>query len=834
MNILFTVLSTLNFRSLNYYYKKDGSGNKFYCTGVSQQEPGAKFVLSNNKIDKIVVLATKETYKNEAGVIPDINCFHHYDQNNNIGKSKLSDWLSISFDTGKTTSLRVFLSRTASFVEGENVDEGIPLSNDIMKQLDINNFPKLSSNCNNSAESIDVVVVEDTSMAADSAGNIELLIKELHGTDNNTANIYLDIQGGSRTAYFVMSALLQLLKKSETYHCKLKKILATNYNRKNADNEIVDVTSQYNILDLFSGLSSFLSYGKADPLVQFLKDQKSINTDIDFVISRLCKSLQDIEYCISFGNFQEISDEYDIDLKKPNDFSLIKAITNLKNALGELKKMQKTDNKITGLFRILIDSIEYDMGDLLKGSIDEVDILALIEWQVKKNNYFAAATIAETYLPEYMVKHKVIYYAGKDDEEKESIKDAMTFYRLNQNWKYVYKFNDINHWFIKNYLPMAKLGAFAPGKKRDQEKKNNGGYITINSYSCSLNNANNKANYPIGVYYQDISQDIRAIDILMKYTFVSTFRNELAHPTPDSEVKKETVESELNKLIGLLKEYKRYKNDFVLDGDFIFKKFNAKESEITYDKGMDLAKTAIEKELASKSDELHFGIMQHSIRNEPYSKYQYKDLYFLSWLYPLFIKINNLKTELFNTDHSYNLEAIKHLSEILNDRECEPFLRLAFEWYKNSWCKDKECALDGFDTLKAKKFSCSNQPAATEKDAIKRIKGRLNSYYDFLGLIENLESHESWDAYILETVEKINKERDKGVDSDIEENIVLLKDFFSFLYNKNGKLNKSGWKKVIRYHLTDNEKLKNLIEKSGKQDFNSWLEETKRREQRNR
>ena len=67
-HVLMTTMSTLAYKSVNYYYGKNENG-KLFCDGISSLEPGTKYFLSKYRIDEIVVVGTKETIKK--GEYPD-------------------------------------------------------------------------------------------------------------------------------------------------------------------------------------------------------------------------------------------------------------------------------------------------------------------------------------------------------------------------------------------------------------------------------------------------------------------------------------------------------------------------------------------------------------------------------------------------------------------------------------------------------------------------------------------------------------------------------------------------------------------------------------------
>ena len=92
------------------------------------------------------------------------------------------------------------------------------------------------------------------------------------------------------------------------------------------------------------------------------------------------------------------------------------AIQKLKASINDLEKEKKINQPdyIRNIFDILLDGIKDDLGGLL--ATNEIDTISLIEWCIKKDNFVTATAIAEDALPNYFVKHKILYYANNENE----------------------------------------------------------------------------------------------------------------------------------------------------------------------------------------------------------------------------------------------------------------------------------------------------------------------------------------------------------------------------------------------------------------------------------
>lgn len=110
---------------------------------------------------------------------------------------------------------------------------------------------------------------------ADKFDNIAGIESEIYkvGRDMDRINLYVDMQGGSRTSGYVRNTVLSILNNQETSQIQIGKIVATEFNpRKSWVSQMVDETDRYRIHDLVSGMNAFIRYGKADMLVKYCED----------------------------------------------------------------------------------------------------------------------------------------------------------------------------------------------------------------------------------------------------------------------------------------------------------------------------------------------------------------------------------------------------------------------------------------------------------------------------------------------------------------------------------------------------------------------------------
>lgn len=124
-NVILTVISTVN-RNKNFYYHYhdvDDNGNDVmkFCDGIASIEPGTKYFLSNYDVDKIIVVASKETREKRNGQkLSDLEFFKKRISEFNSGKSKGK--LSVGFKGIDKDRKRVLRSLVKVFMRKNGID----------------------------------------------------------------------------------------------------------------------------------------------------------------------------------------------------------------------------------------------------------------------------------------------------------------------------------------------------------------------------------------------------------------------------------------------------------------------------------------------------------------------------------------------------------------------------------------------------------------------------------------------------------------------------------------------------------------------------------------
>lgn len=697
-NVIFTTLSLKPaVERISYYYKDDE-----YCSGSQQQEPGTKYYLSNYHINKIVITGSKETYKGLD--IQDIK-----------EKRKLSDWKDLGerkYD--EISTLSYYLSRIAKFCySGED--------GDLIEQFS----DKKSMTFNNMSD-IDVIFVPDKD--ENNNDNIKGIVEALKGDENFDVNLFMDMQGGQRTAIYVNNALLQLLgRQSTVYHCKLSKVIATNYTPGNKVNEIVDETERYNIVNLVSGINAFLSYGKTDILCDYYKTIENPSANL----TALIESMKNIDDAITYNRFDDASDD---DENDSNEVGLKNAIIKLKNAMDAFdndKEFGKKTNQ-DSIFKILIDGIKADYGDLLK-NMDEFDVVSLAKWCIDKNDYTNAAIVIETFFPSYFVKHGILYYA-RNSLERENAKKRFSFYKVVSKKKT--DFYNINHYYIKNYLKTC--GVFlSDNDKWKKEPEPDEDIINIL--------LEHPKRYPIG-FYSDYQKDKRksgiSYAVLACYDFISKTRNDLAHGDDVTDDVRVKFRQAIDKLVKICEgnDVKTHRISYCLEDECL--------KDIVLDE-MTILPDAVDIDIKSVNKDRPYGIMNYQINRKKVNKNSLK-------LYPLGGIIRELREYNKLNDKDGVDKQIKFLKEaiILRDFMIEKF---------NAEFEDDVITSDMI-----KKYNKNVKKTYDEKDALEAIKRDLKSREDFEKLKDFIFDEKKWNEKIVGKKEELQKNADTYLEETVK------------------------------------------------------------------
>lgn len=824
MNILFTTLSTRSKNPHTCYYITDNCKDpekkgKYdtWCSGIHQQEPGAKKFLAEEKIDRIVMFGSKETYDPKADkelLKPDLVLKDWVGQLNEMSVEQMNE----------LSSLRFLVCRLADFVYGKSNDcdyseiTDSAYVADKVYHMHYKLLKKIAPSANLKKESISFVFVPDHT--DNESENLKALIDELKGKGSKHRNhLYMDMQGGERTKIYVNNALLQLLsKQNEVYHTTLERVVATQFDPRAVfdenKNRIIDETNRYRIVDLVSGMNAFLKYGKSDLLKDYVdKLEREAGFVVDESIKELIFGICDIDNAITYCRIKENLNE-EIQPEESGTVYLKAAIRRLKNAIESIDRKKSADKSgyIGNYFDILIDGIKSDFGKLLES--DEIDVIALIDWCIQKNNYVTATAIAEDSLPSYFVKHGILYYA-KSEAELEQAEKYFCYQRVTHD-KQKYLFYDINHFFVKNYLSSIKVYPCYKDSNLDIDY-NNTLYLNLALKNCSRN----KNNFPVSLYTctkiveetrvdkdNNISYTVReplVNRVLTLYSFVSYNRNCLAHASNESGVRPETLKKRFKELMDLIRKPGDLRPQWQQKQTILYLKdavIRDKEDKIKSERNK-----IIKSEIAYEIRDHEYGIANYYvtqnsklIRNYSGVYATHQILYALSGLAANWGAWKNLTID--NMQESK--ETVGKLLKFLADEKNRPFIELLIKY-----CNKNNNSVPQFANIKKSTMDYIQESVfVKDADVLRIIKNEIHSLKDLYDKVQSYADLDAWNAFCAEKKEKIQEAwKQKGADDEKAENRAQLIALLSALKQddtqKSKKIDVPEWKKIVSFFFDD-------------------------------
>ncbi|MBQ7546566.1 MAG: TM1812 family CRISPR-associated protein [Clostridia bacterium] len=788
-NILFTTLSLTSDWEENNYFKENR-----WCRCVQQQEPGAKYFLSTQIIDRIVIFGTIETLLDSTRV-------RKWDGNpgalsrsfKQFEEDLSADWRASTDDKAQYSAYEKLMFGLLSFLYTENDEDNRQAQKQLIAaDLQSQDQPvppgmTMMRSCQPADHPIRVIFIPN--IDENGADNIDGLMKALTGTENDPARVYMDMQGGARTKIYVNNAVLQMLTESGgVYHTSLAQAVATNFAKNKPSNEIVDETDQYKIVELVSGMTAFLKYGKADVISEYLNALH----ENDARVQALVNAMNEIDLAITFsrlGNEEEEDPSEDVDL--------LAAVDHLREALKHFET-KGYSSSVKKIFDILLEAIREDFGDLLKG--DSVSVVALVEWLVKKNNLFVASSVMESKLPTLFVRSGLLYYARYRDE-LQTAEDYFRLYLIKGD-RPLFQFRDINHFFIKYYVPGCTYGFQWGNKDLDAKTRNHASILPPYHKESNMDYPLRfPSSYPIPMY-SDYPTEIGKVLVL--YFYIAQYRNSGAHSS-QSAFDPNDVRNAMRDIIGLLKSKNPSKRS-CLNGSAIHQWYQQNKQPTDQKKSNSVLipqKTIDEVWRKCLLAEINcpelFGKGHHPIVRAQKPLSNLPGYYALGRLY---FGVKYLK-ENWNALQSSNTQ--RH-AEILKDNAFAPFLQLWVN-YCNSQLEENQ-QIPPYETLRSLRYITATAKKATTQDAVASIKKALTSYADFASLLPYLHSEQDWTAYVEQTRTALQAQWDqKGIDPETEINVQHLDKLWHSIasleiYDKQErrKVSYPDWKALIRYY----------------------------------
>lgn len=335
-NIMLTNLSLLTGTN-EIEYNCSINGNIRKIKGIQTNEAAAKYYMSylsqkGESLKKIICLATEEV------------------------QSKLININSQSQGSEQDTTQNFFIRRIKEYC----------VDNNYKKEL---TFKFINLNDNN-------IIPEE-------------LIDEISMLEN--PKIYIDTTGGKRDDI----NRLQLIIKFLTYkrNISIEKIVYSNYDRDNPNNNRIEDVDIYDIMDILDGISQFTDSGQSRILASALKTESQL------------KPL--LRYMNDFTESLQLCQTNNLDIILSNMKSELEGLINSRDSRNE-------NNKLI-IFKQMIPIIEDKFFGIrnIKDNIEasNINYISIIKWCLKNNLIQQALTIYIEYIPDFLLRNEIFVYS---------------------------------------------------------------------------------------------------------------------------------------------------------------------------------------------------------------------------------------------------------------------------------------------------------------------------------------------------------------------------------------------------------------------------------------
>lgn len=566
-NILLTTISTMNNPGVNCYRTRVNDTLRI-CAGVAQQEPGSKYFMSQNRMDRIIAICSDEVIGDDNNSQDDavIMDFHSdwdalkakWDNNKDIADFSAVDFYKLrvgaflydpDFDDSMLRDIITALYKKESFDDVENIENnrepgafeyydemtgkmvdaflGGELDEELIEYA--GSFDKnyrrsyiwykvyqkakennliLKAHNIKPGSTLEFVTVRDqyTNGVANINGIIEAINRDY---DDFNINIYIDVQGGTRTSQFTVYNVMQILNDEAKYQDNTNRfvvnVCATQFNpRKLWTNEIVDETKRYSIINAVSGMNAFIRFGRTKALQTYFSGGAK-----DSEVNNLKAVMNDFENYLLTNQTGMLQESL---------MTLYKLVGKQPEALG--KEEHTPNNEKEEMYSLLTRQIYKSIKGIVRDD-GEIDYIKLVDWCFAHYHILQAYTVAESKMPEYIIKNGIITI----DEDPE-------------------------------YFEAFYLLSYAKAQKLDLSKDEKGKFICKSNIGKSLfHDYDDPYHYIIAVYlntrtnnskkHLDISlnsdkDDITLGEFIGKFEAAVRIRNEMAHSNKNSDDREHT------------------------------------------------------------------------------------------------------------------------------------------------------------------------------------------------------------------------------------------------------------------------------------------------------
>lgn len=191
--------------------------------------------------------------------------------------------------------------------------------------------------------------------------------------------LYVDMTGGFRHSTMMMLSVMQLLKHS---HLSVEMLLYSDF----AQKRVEDSTEIHHMMELISGIDSFVNFGSASDMQRYFSYKPESNSP---ELKALLKAMDSFSNAIKVCHTSRIQSLVQ---------ELLQAITHFKNL--NVKPVREK------LFEQIITLLEREYGLLFK---EQGSAVAIIRWCANKGFLQQAMTLCTELLPVEIVKHHICY-----------------------------------------------------------------------------------------------------------------------------------------------------------------------------------------------------------------------------------------------------------------------------------------------------------------------------------------------------------------------------------------------------------------------------------------
>jgi hypothetical protein len=529
---------------IKYYHAIDGS-RMYYCDAMLPGEASSKYILANYHIDEIITTGSKDTYDSEEeikdSVISDGKALYESDLESlssfSLLKYRLAEYLDEVnhekqgiidlLDTEEQKKLMSFMKKF--FEEKINKDgtfkanryfhylaineklleefmndlmQEIPEANDKKKRFaawvqcflfeqlkDSFKFELRDWNANAKVRFIPTSLFGGESFRP---GNIQPLINAISRNGEEEVDLYISIHSDDATDTFLIMNMLELIKGMPDSKVNVKAIITTSNSPKKFCEKILNDTENYDITDLMTGFRSFIDYGKVDRLIEYWNGLDYNNPYIQSVLY----AVRDVDNSVSLCDIVNIQ----------------KAITKIRELISKAE-YNLPDDSHCRLFRIILDGIRKDYGEMLEG--EELNFISMVKWAYHKKFYQQTLTIIESLAPNNLVDRGIFYYCDSEEEKQKVISILGEYYAELKPFE-KWKLDNISHYFIKNF----GRGKTPRGGSIQQQQK------AFAEYRVSTIGSDD----PAVLAGYSLCEDREALtNLLFSYYYIGAVRNYLNH-----------------------------------------------------------------------------------------------------------------------------------------------------------------------------------------------------------------------------------------------------------------------------------------------------------------